>query len=319
MNKKPDVSIIIISFNTCEMTIECIQSVIDQTKWHSYEIIVLDNMSEDGSVESIKNRFPEVNLIDNKENLGFARGNNFAAKFALGERLLLLNPDTVILDNAIDRLIDYADKTPESMLWGGKTIFEDGSINASCWMDMTLWSVFCRSIGLSYIFPKSRWLNPETIHAWDQLNSELDVDIVVGCFLLIDKKLWIEIDGFDPVFFMYGDEVDLCIRARKKGASPKITSSAKIIHHGGGSEPSTEDKLIKVFKGRVTVMKRHWNPLAVKLGTILMIATVAIRAIAMHFIKSPEGKGSGQDGNTKVWGRAFKRRKEWSSGWPLST
>lgn len=317
MRKKLDVSIIIISFNTREMTLECIQSVIDQTKHCSYEIIVLDNMSEDGSAEAIKKRFSEIKLIDNKKNLGFARGNNFAAKLALGKRLLLLNPDTVILDGAIDKIISYANKTPEAMLWGGKTVFEDGSINASCWMDTTLWSLFCRAFGLNYLFPKLKWSNPETIHAWNNLDTELKVDIVVGCFLLIDRDLWIRLNGFNPIFFMYGDEVDLCIRARKMGASPRITPTAKIIHYGGGSEPSTEDKLIKVFKGRITVMKCHWNPVAAKLGSAIMFITVGIRVLFAPIFKSPVRKGAGQDGKTQIWSGVLKRRKEWIKGWPL--
>ena len=134
---------------------------------------------------------------------------------------------------------------------------------------------------------------------------------------MIDRELWSELRGFDPTFFMYGDEVDLCIRAKKKGAAPKITPRATIIHHGGGSEPSSEDKLIKVFKGRVTVMNHHWSPLAAWIGRIVMVLGVGLRSLANAIVSSPGRKGGGQDGETKVWKGAFKRRREWSDGWEV--
>lgn len=315
----PAVSIIIVSYNTRDITLACIQSVIDETKLYDFELLVIDNDSHDGSANAIRERFPDITLIDTKDNLGFARANNVAAKQAKGARILLLNPDTVILDGAIDKLLAYADKTPDARLWGGKAIFPDGSINASCWNDMTLWSIACRATGLTWIFPKSKLLNPETIHAWDSLENDREVDIVVGCFLMIDADLWRKLDGFNPDFFMYGDEVDLCLRARKLGARPRIAPEAKIIHYGGGSEPSSENKLVKVFKGRVTVMKEHWSPLAARLGSLLMVAMVALRAVGSTVFRPPSRQGSGQDGRTDVWGAVLRRRREWCSGWDSTT
>jgi GT2 family glycosyltransferase len=137
----------------------------------------------------------------------------------------------------------------------------------------------------------------------------------VGCFLMIEKSLWDAVRGFDPAFFMYGDEVDLCIRARKLGARPRITPAATIIHYGGGSEPSSEDKLINVFKGRVTVMKMHWRPLAAFLGRWSLIATAAIRAAGSLIFNPPHRQGGGQDGRSNLWPAVYRRRREWSTGW----
>ena len=137
-----DVTIIIISYNTREMTVECIQSILKQTSSIRYEVIVVDNASMDGSVEAIRARFSDVKLIPSLENLGFARANNLAAMHARGRRLLLLNPDTIILDHAIDRLHEFALSNPKCRIWGGRTVFADGSLNpASCWRRMTLWSL----------------------------------------------------------------------------------------------------------------------------------------------------------------------------------
>lgn len=315
LNSHPAVSIIIVSFNTRELTLACIRSIIDETRSHAYEIIVIDNDSKDGSAAAIRESFPQVKLLDWKENLGFAGGNNAAALSAQGSRLLLLNPDTVILNGAIDAILDYADTTPDALVWGGRAIFPDGSINASCWNDMTVWSSICRALGLTWLFPKSRLFNPESIHLWDPLDHERSVDIVVGCFLMIEKSLWERLGGFNPTFFMYGDEVDLCIRARKLGARPRITPAATIIHYGGGSEPSSEDKLVKVFKGRVTVMKVHWRPLAAILGPWILLATAGLRAVGSLVFHPPQRQGGGQDGRSDVWPSVFRRRSEWATGW----
>ena len=311
----PAVSVVIVSFNTREMTLSCIRSIIEQTTQHAYEIIIVDNNSRDGSPAAIRQEFPQVTLMEVRENLGFAGANNMAARHAHGQRLLLLNPDTVVLNGAIDEILAYADRTPEARLWGGRAVFPDGTVNASCWNDMTLWSSLCRAIGLAWAFPKSRLFNPESIHTRGPIEKERRVDVVVGCFLLIDKPLWDQLGGFNRKFFMYGDEVDLCIRARNLGAQPRITPNATIIHYGGGSEPSSEEKLIKVFKGRVTVMEEHWVPAAARLGRWMLLATAGIRVIGSLVCHAPQRPGAGLDGRTDVWRAVFRRRVEWSNGW----
>lgn len=311
----PTLSILIVSYNTREMTMDCIRSIIRETKQYTYEIIVVDNHSSDGSAEAIEAEFPQVRLFKRTDNLGFAGGNNLAAEHATGSRLLLLNPDTVVLDGALDRLLDFANRTPEARLWGGCAVFPDGSTNVTCWSDMTLWSCFCRAAGLTWLRPRSRLFNPESIHLWNPLDKEREVDVVVGCFLLIDQDLWKRLGGFNRAFFMYGDEVDLCLRARQLGARPRYSPDAKIIHYGGGSETSSEDKLVKVFRGRITVMKVHWHPVKACLGQWIMVATAGLRAVASTVLRPPQRQGGGRDGRSDIWPAVFRRRGEWFSGW----
>src|SRR5690606_9249085 len=120
----PTLSIIVVSYNTRGLTCECIRSVFDQTKRDAFELMVLDNASTDGSADAIEAEFADrVRLIRSRQNLGFAGGNNRAAETATGDYLLLLNPDTVVLDHAIDRLLDFAARTPDAGIWGGRTLF----------------------------------------------------------------------------------------------------------------------------------------------------------------------------------------------------
>ena len=311
----PDVSVLIVSYNTREMTLECLESIVQNTSRCDYEIIVVDNNSTDGTAEAIARAFPQVKLIARSDNLGFAGGNNLAATHATGSRLLLLNPDTLVIEGAVDAIVAFAERTPEALLWGGRTFFPDGSVNASCLGDMTLWSCFCRAAGLTWLAPRSKLFNPEALHSWDPLDKEREVDVVVGCFLLIERGLWNDLGGFNKAFFMYGDEVDLCLRARRLGARPRFTPDARIIHYGGGSEPSSEDKLVKVFRGRATVMSVHWHPVPARLGQWTLIGATALRAVASTVLRPPARKGGGQDERSDVWLAVFRRRREWARGW----
>jgi len=252
----PKLSIIIISYNTAEMTLDCLRSVAAETKV-SHEVIVLDNASPDHSADAIAKAYPDVVLMAESDNHGFAKGNNIAIREkARGDYVLLLNPDTVVLDGAIDKLMAFAEAQPDAKIWGGRTLYGDRSLNATnCWRQMTLWSLTSQVLGLSSLFRKSGLFNPEGYGAW-QRDSEREVDIVTGCFLLMKKDFWEALQGFDPTFVMYGEEADLCLRARALGARPRITPEAEIIHYVGASETAHARKLIRVITPKTTPPRR---------------------------------------------------------------
>lgn len=302
-------SILIISYNTREMTLECIRSVFRETRSDEFEIIVLDNASSDASPDAIDSEFAgRITLIRSPENLGFARANNAAATHATGEYLLLLNPDTVALDNAIGKLLDFARRTPEAGIWGGRTVFADGSLNpASCWMRQTVWSLLCQATGLSSLFRRCTLFNPEGLGGWDR-SAERAVDIVSGCFLLIRRGLWDRLDGFHPDFFMYGEEADLCLRARALGAVPRVTPEATIIHHGGASETVRADKLCRLMAAKMLLIHRHFPPMTRGLAAMLFAAWPWSRMIATGLLA---GSDTRRRERASVWREVFRRRDEW--------
>jgi GT2 family glycosyltransferase len=309
-----DLSIIVVSYNTREMTLECLRSIDEQTSTTKYEIIVVDNASTDGSPENIRKSFPAVNLIASRENLGFARANNLAAKHARGRRLLLLNPDTVILDRAIDKLVAFADKNPECRIWGGRTVFADGTLNAtSCWREMTLWTLTCFAFGLSFLAPSSAVFNPEAYGGWKR-DTVGRVDIVTGCLFLIDRKLWEELGGFDPLFFMYGEEADLCHRARRAGARPTITPAATIIHYGAASDTVVLEKRLKVMRAKSTLIDRQFSPLTRVLAHLLHVLAPLTRwwiyRLWARLSHRPELAQTAD-----VWRGLWLRRAEWAHGY----
>lgn len=305
-----DVSILVVSYNTRDLTLACLRSVLEETVATSFEVIVVDNDSNDGSADAIALEFPQVALLRLDENIGFARANNLAARSALGERILLLNPDTVVLDRAIDTLVEFAKGSPERGVVGGRTLFPDGSLNpTSVWGRPTLWSAILHATCLSTAFPRSTFFSPRQMGSWKR-DRVRQVDVVSGCFLLIKRNLWIELGGFDEEYFMYGEDVDLCLRASAASMRPLFTPDATIVHHGGASEPVRDEKMIRLLRAQVRTMRKHWSSPAAWLGTRLLAAGAGTRLIAASLLRLLQPKGRGVRG--EAWGAVWRRRAEWT-------
>ncbi len=249
--------IIIVSYNTAEYTKRAIQSVYDQTKVTEFNIIVVDNNSPDNSVAVIRDNFPDITLIESKQNLGFAGGVNLGAKATDSDYILLLNPDTIILEGAIDKIMYFAQEKPEAGIWGGITLNNDLSLNPNnARARLSFQTLLFSALGLSKIFRSSCFFNHDNYGCWDR-NSIRKVDVITGCFFLTTRDLWKQLDGLDDTFFMYAEEADYCIRAIKKGKQPIVSPNARIIHHGGVSEANFSGKMIKLLKGKAELINKH--------------------------------------------------------------
>jgi len=307
----PAVAVVVVSYNTRDMTVDCIRSIRSQTRTPC-RIIVVDNASTDGSAAAVRDAFPDVELIALEENIGFARANNLAVRRCTEEFVLLLNPDTVVLDGAIDRLLRFTADRPGAGIWGGRTRFADGSLNpASCWARMTPWSVTCRVLGLTRAFPRRTVFNPEAMGGWDRA-QERSVDIVSGCFFLVRRSVWDRLAGFDESFFMYGEEADLCLRARRIGCSPAVTPDAEIVHYGGASERHRTEKAIRLLAAKVTLIRRHWPRTTRWYGLGAYTAWAGARALLGAVLGITNASAhAGCD-----WRAVWRRRAEWSAGYP---
>lgn len=320
MNERPDrvqtpvVSIIVISYNTRVMTLDCLRSIAEETR-NQHEVIVLDNASSDGSAEAIAEAFPKVILLAEPTNHGFAQGNNIAVRQARGDYVLLLNPDTVVLDGAIDRLLDFACRTPNARIWGGHTLYGDRSLNpTNCWRRMTLWSLTSQFLGLSSLFRGSALCNPEGYGGW-QRDEEREVDIVTGCFLLIHKAFWDELGGFDATYVMYGEEADLCLRARTLDARARITPEAKIIHYGGASETVRSDMLVRLISAKITLIRHHFPVWQRPLGMAMLRLWPWSRMQAARLRAWATGRAQHRAA-AESWAEVWARRDEWHKGYP---
>lgn len=309
-----DVSIIVVSYNTNAMTRAALNSVLAQTHTVSYEVIAVDNASRDGSADMIAAHPVNARLIRLHENIGFARANTLAAKFARGRLLLLLNPDTVVLDGAIDKLVAFARANPRARIWGGRTLFANGALNpSSCWGKMTVWNQICRAFGLTGVFRDIEFFNAEAIGGWKR-DSVRRVDIVSGCFFLIEKELWDGLNGFDPLFFMYGEEADLCLRAHAFSARPLVTPDATIIHHGGASENVRSDKMVRLLAAKMSLIMRHFHPAAAPFGRFFLALWPLSRSGATSLIAFVTRSPSALEA-AATWREVWRRRREWIGGY----
>ena len=311
------VSILVVSYNTRAMTLECLRSLTAQTTV-SHEVIVADNASADGSAEAIAAEFPEVLLLAQAENHGFAKANNIASEHASGRYLLLLNPDTVVLDHAVDRLIEFAEREPTAKIWGGRTVFADGSLNpASCWRRMTAWSAACRTLGLDRVLSRSSLFNREAYGGWDR-DDEREVDIVSGCFFLIERRFWEELGGFDLTYEMYGEEADLCLRAQQLGARPRVSPGATIVHYGGASETVRSQKHVRLIRAKITLAHRHMGGIQQVIAVWMLRAWPLSRWLMAAAIARLR-PGEGTERVRRDWRQVWDDRHTWWSGYPEAT
>lgn len=304
---KADVAIIIVTYNSEAHIRECLESVFGQRQNVSQQVIVVDNESRDGTVELIRNEFPEVQLILPGENLGFAKGVNLGAGHADADFVLLLNPDTVILDHAVDVIVDFARANPCYGLYGGRTLKPDGTLEpSSCWGVPTLWSMALFAVGITTLASKNRWLDPESLGSW-QRDSVREVGVITGCFLLAPLDLWNMLEGLDERYFMYGEDVDFAMRAKAAGCRPVICPDAKLVHEVGQSSETPLHKILLLYRGKASLVRSHWKGPAQSIGLFLLAAGTALRATAasLKFKSSFDSR----------WKTLWQKRHEWLPGY----
>jgi GT2 family glycosyltransferase len=247
-----NVSIIIVNWNTKALLRDCLTSVYGQIRDVDCEIIVVDNASTDGSKEMIKNDFPKVVLIENPVNRGFAAANNQGIAVAKGRYVLLLNSDTVVLDNCIANMISFADAHPRAGVTGCRVLNADRTLQRTCFMFPSILNLFLSSSYLYKVFPKSRFFGRELMTWWNA-DDVREVDIVKGCFMLVRREAIEKVGGLDENFFMYAEETDWCYRFKKSGWKVMFAPAGEIIHYGGRS--TTQVPVAMIVQLRLSILK----------------------------------------------------------------
>jgi N-acetylglucosaminyl-diphospho-decaprenol L-rhamnosyltransferase len=306
----PAVSIVVVTHNAAEWATRCLRTLLGEgAPAAPHEVVVVDNASTDGLREQLAEllpaRTPNTTLVRLDENLGFGRACNLGVQRSRGAHVLLLNPDAIIEAGAADRLLDFCLRHPEHGIVGGRTLRPDGTLDpSSCWGEQTLWSLACAATGLSALFRRSPVFDPESLGRW-QRDSVREVDVVTGCLLMASRTVWDALGGFDPDFFMYGEDADLCRRARLLGYRPAITPHAVAVHAVGASSALRADKLRLLFRGKATLIRKHWTGPRRRLGIGLLAAAVWARAA---------GEAAARR-RPPVWRELWQAREEWVAGW----
>lgn len=307
---KADVAIVIVSYNSEDHIGACLDSVFAQRRAVNQQVIVVDNDSRDGTVEFIRNNYPAVELVLPGENLGFAKGVNLGVKHADAEFVLLLNPDTVILDHAVDTIVGFARKQPGHGLYGGRTLRPDGSLEpSSCWGLPSLWSMTLFAFGLTTIAPRNRFLDPESLGNW-QRDTVREVGVITGCFLLSPLEVWNQLGGLDERYFMYGEDADLAMRAHQAGYRPVICPDAKLVHEVGGCSDTPVHKTMLLYRGKASLVRFHWKGLSRTLGLFFLATGTGLRAAMSKLRSSP-----GPNDSAGRWQTLWREREDWLQGY----
>ncbi|PRY12968.1 glycosyltransferase family 2 protein [Kineococcus rhizosphaerae] len=304
-----DVSIVIVTYNAPEWIAQCLDSLTGAGRPSaSFEVIAFDNASGEQTRELLRARAattPELRVHFHPDNLGFAAGVNRAAQMAEGRHVLLVNPDAVVLPDAVDRLLAFLDEDPTRGVVGGRVLYPDGTVSlTSCFAQPTLWSWFCYATGLSTAFKRSPVFDPESLGRWDR-DSVRDVDIISGAFLLTTTPTWRRLGGFDEKFFMYGEDADLNRRAVDAGFHPAVTPDAVVVHAGGKSSSTKTAKQRLLLRGKAEYARKHWSAPRARLGIGLLATGVALRSVGETVL----GRG-------RTWRPLWDERADWGQGWP---
>jgi GT2 family glycosyltransferase len=275
-----DLSIVIVSWNTKDFLQQCLYSIHQYPPKVLYEIIVVDNQSNDGSVDLVKLLYPDVRLIANSTNGGFARGNNQAIAASDGNFILLLNPDTEVEDGAIDRLHDLIDADDTIGAVGSRLINPDHTIQASCHPEPTLLREFWRLFHFDRVY---RYGDYDMTH-WP-MNQVREVEVVQGASMMVRRTVINEIGLFDDGYFMYTEEVDLCHRIRKNGKRIVFVPQSIVVHYGGKSTQQVAQQMfIRLYESRLRYFRKNHGKSQAMIYRFILIAAAAIRVLFSPFI-----------------------------------
>lgn len=229
-------SIVIVSYNVKELLIKCLESIEKAAKNIDHEVIVVDNDSRDETVPLIQEKFNKIKLIANKNNLGFSKANNQGIKISKGEYILILNPDTELLTDTLDKMLNFMDKLDDNVgITTCKVELPNGQLDKDCRRSFpTPWRALTHFSGLSKIFKKTKLFDSYYI-GYLPTSEQIEVDACVGAFMLIRAKALKDTGYFDENFFFYGEDLDLCYRMKDKGYKILYTPITKILHYKGAS------------------------------------------------------------------------------------
>lgn len=253
-------SVIFVNWNTRALTVAAIEAVYHETKEFDFEVIVVDNNSADDSVKVIKEKFPQVIIIENKENSGFAKGNNIGLKIAKGDYLMYLNTDTIVLDGALNKLVGYLDTHPDVMMVGPRLLNGDLSFQHACRRSLpNISSSFFHLFGLTKIFKKNKRINAYKKYS-DDPNVTEPVEALSGAAMLFRRAVYEKTGGLDETFFMYGEDLDFCKQVLDAGWKTVYVADAKIIHFGGGSSAKRRTKsLVNFYEAMWLYYQKHFS------------------------------------------------------------
>ncbi len=288
-----ELSIIIVSWKVRELLDWCLNSIFSHIKSPEFEIIVVDNASEDGSVEMIRRKFPQVKVITNNENYGFAKACNQGVRIARGKYLFFLNPDSAVTNNIYDQIINFMESHPQVGVGGCYLYYPDGRIQTSLYKFTSLTNNLGRALLLYSFLPKNNLTAP---FFSDYFRPNELIERVCGGAMVVRRETFEEVGLFDESFFLYSEDEDLCYRMKQKGWKVAPIPDTKIIHHHDQSSKKNIRKAIFSSYQSQFLFYRKYHPLyKVIIFRSIQLVGVLIRSL-FWFFKAMAGANQQADG-----------------------
>jgi len=253
-----DITIVIVNYNVKDFLEQCLNSIRKAKRNFLVEVFVVDNNSTDGSIEFLEPLYPEVKFIQTGKNLGFSKANNIAIKQAKGTYTLILNPDTILSEDTLEKMYEYMRYCPEVGVSGCKVLNGDGTFQLACRRGFpTPWTSFTKLFGLQKLFPKSK-IFAKYNQTFRSENESYYIDAVIGAFMFCDTELIKNLGGFDEAYFMYGEDLDLCRQVQLSGRHVSYYHETTIIHFKGESTKRSSINELKHFYDAMEIFAKKY-------------------------------------------------------------
>ena len=289
-----ELSVVIINWNTKAALESCLKSIYKNVPFCDYEIILIDNASQDGSAEMVKNKFPQVIVRKNTSNYGFAKACNQGIALSKGQYVLLMNADILILENTFENLLHFAQARPNAHIFGCRILNPDRTLHQSCFMFPSVLNILICGMRLNRLFPQNRFFGRADMTWWNA-RDERRVQVVKGCFMLIRRNLFSIIGVLDEDYFMYSEESDFCYRSQKAGYDVLFTPTAEVIHLGGEStKQSFYTMKAQYYKSYLLFIKKHKSNISYLIAFFFTSLFVALR-IPVYILASISKSGLRED------------------------
>ena len=272
-------SIVVICWNDRKVILDCLRSIFAETKGLEFEVIVSDNGSSDGSLDCIRKDFPQVRIVENGANLGFAKGNNAGIRVATGQFVLILNPDTIIHPGALPKLVAYAERHPEGGAFGCRVLNPDGSYQDPAKPLPTLLGTFLAAVKLESLGRLFRACESGFYPGWDG-RTERTIGFQSGCCVMFPGQMLRKLGGFDERFFYHYEETDLCCRVWETGSPVLYCPDAEITHLGGQSVGRFPIRFnLETYRGRYRYFYKHFGPSSLNRLRWIVLVHLSIRFV----------------------------------------
>ncbi|HUY14101.1 MAG TPA: glycosyltransferase family 2 protein [Terriglobia bacterium] len=315
MPEQPDLSIIIVNWNSAAFVRSCLKSIYANTHGVNFEIVVVDNASYDGCDELVKKEFPEVRFVQNAQNEGFARANNLGFSHSGGRNLLFLNPDTAVVGPALVTMLTFLEATADAGIVGARLLNSDGSVQTSCIQQFpTILNQALDIERLQAAFPKSRLWNIGPL--FENANGGVSVDAISGACLMIRRSVFEQVGQFTTDYFMYAEDVDLCWKVKQVGRKNCYVGKATVVHHAGRCSQQKEEQSSSAVMTRDSLAKflekTRGRPYAAVYRLAMLVAGVCRTGLLGAFMLMPIRDKSRK--SARISFKKWRRVVRWSLG-----